>query len=448
MKMSISSNPSRRTFIGFGIAATAGAALRIPAAPADKLQVGIIGSGGRGGANLGGVGAQKDQVRIAALCDTNRQILDKLKAGHPDAKQCSDWREVVADEGIDAVVISTADHHHALAAVAAMQAGKHVYVEKPLAHTVAEARRMQEVYAEQKGKVATQMGTQIHATDNYRCVVELIRAGAIGSVREAHVWCNRSIKAVGEVSLPEQEQPDWLDWQSWLGPAADRPYNQGYWKGGNLNWNRRWEFGNGVLGDMGSHLIDLPWWALGLKRPTSVESAGPEPDPHAAPAWQEVTWEHAVADAGEGGKGPLKVVWYHGPEGMKRRSDLLQPMVGNDTVINKWGIGVSFVGSKGVLTGDYGKHVLSPSTEFKDFQRPEPSIEKSAGHHAEWVKACRGEGSTLCNFEYSGSLIEHNLLGNAAHRLGEKIAWSDQPAWDGPAAKFLAKDYRKGWELG
>ncbi|MCH1500405.1 MAG: Gfo/Idh/MocA family oxidoreductase [Akkermansiaceae bacterium] len=431
------SNFSRRKFVGFGIASALAPSVVRGESPNGKLNMGIIGSGGRGGANLNGVKAEN----IHTLCDINRKTLEAVQKRFKGAKTTTDWRKVVSNPEIDAVVISTADHHHAPAAIAAMRAGKHVYCEKPLAHTVQEARWMQEEYAKAKGKIATQMGTQIHAGGSYRRAVELIQAGAIGRVKEAHVWCSRSIRDVEQAVLEKQAVPDYFDWDVWLGPAADRAYNEGYWKGGNLNWNRRWEFGNGVPGDMGSHLIDLAWWALKLRHPTKISSQGPAPDSIGAAPWQEITWQHPD---------DLKVVWYHGPEGMKRRSEVLQPMVGNDTVIDKWGIGVAFVGENGVLVSDYGKNILSPSAKFKDYQRPEQSIAPSAGHYNEWLKACRGEGKTLCNFDYSGSLIEHNLLGNVAHRAGQTLDWDAKNfriTNDDAANKLLTKEYRKGWEV-
>ncbi len=431
------SNFSRRKFVGFGLASALAPSVVRGKSPNGKLNMGIIGSGGRGGANLNGVKAEN----IHTLCDINRKTLEAVQKRFKGAKTTTDWREVVSNPDIDAVVISTADHHHAPAAIAAMRAGKHVYCEKPLAHTVQEARWMQEEYAKAKGKIATQMGTQIHAGGSYRRAVELIQAGAIGRVKEAHVWCSRSISDVEQAVLEKQAVPDYFDWDVWLGPAADRAYNEGYWKGGNLNWNRRWEFGNGVPGDMGSHLIDLAWWALKLRHPTQISSQGPAPDSIGAAPWQEITWQHPD---------DVKVVWYHGPEGMKRRSEVLQPMVGKDTVIKKWGIGVAFVGENGVLVSDYGKNVLSPSSKFKDYQRPQQSIEPSAGHYNEWLKACRGEGETLCNFDYSGSLIEHNLLGNVAHRAGQTLKWDAKNfkiTNDEAANKLLTKEYRKGWEI-
>ena len=296
------------------------------------------------------------------------------------------------------------------------------------------------------------MGTQIHATDNYRRAVELVQAGAAGKIKEAHVWCGRTIRPVGEEVLPEQPVPDGFNWETWLGPAPDRAYNQGYWKGGNLNWNRRWDFGNGVLGDMGSHLIDLPYWALELKRPSNVKSEGPDADRVAAPPSQIATWHHPEASVGSGEKGKVDLIWYHGPEGMKAMTERLQPKLGKDTNISKWHIGVAFVGEEGVIVSDYGKIVLSPGSKYKDYQRPKPSIPKSVGHYKEWIDACKGKGNSLCNFDYSGALIEHNLLGNLAHRaeVGKEFDWDAENLRitnDQEANELLSKEYRKGWEV-
>ncbi|MFI4874668.1 MAG: Gfo/Idh/MocA family oxidoreductase [Blastopirellula sp. JB062] len=430
-------------------AATLGPGLYVSAAETpnkEKLNVGIIGVGGRGGANLRGVSGEN----IVALCDTNPRAMEGAKSKMPKAKTYSDWRELLQDKSIDAVVISTADHHHAPTALAAMRAGKHVYCEKPLAHTVEEARQMQDVYLANQDKIATQMGTQIHATENYRRAVELIQSGAIGPVTEAHVWCSRTINPVEIASLPGESVPAGFDWDVWLGPAAKRPYNKQYWHGGNLNWNRRWEFGNGVLGDMGSHLIDLPYWALGLHRPSSVESEGPAADEIACPPWQVAMWEHPAREGNANWATPTKVVWYHGPEGMKRRSDYLQPLVGDVTKINDWSIGVAFIGPQGILVADYGKCVLAPADKFQDFQPPAQSIPPSLGHYQEWLQAAKTGGDTLCNFAYSGALIEHNLLGNVAHRVGKKLTWDAEQLKttnSQEADALLTKEYRDGWKF-
>ncbi len=443
---------NRRRFLKTSLAASALAATgRLaagqPADPArDKLNLAIIGAGGRGAANTKGVAGEN----IYALCDVSQAVIDQVKPQFPAAVTFTDWRKVVELPQIDGVVVSTADHHHALVSLAAMRAGKHVYCEKPLAHTVHEARLMQDEYIQRRGAIATQMGTQIHATDNYRRVVELVQGGAIGPVREAHVWCGRTIQPVNPAVLEPQPTPDAFDWDVWLGPAADRPYNEQFYKGGNLNWNRRWEFGNGVLGDMGSHLIDLAFWALNLHRPLSVQSQGPPPDSVACPPWQVITWMHPPRQGNAALQSDVELVWYHGPEGMKRRVDRLQPQLGNDTNLADWFIGVAFVGPKGLLVADYQKHLLSPSAEFEDYQRPPQSIPPSLGHYQEWIQACKNGGETLCNFDYSGALIEHNLLGNVAHRVGKKLDWDPEnlQATNAPEASvYLTKEYRDGWAV-
>ncbi|MGC4007510.1 MAG: Gfo/Idh/MocA family oxidoreductase [Pirellulales bacterium] len=444
-------NVTRRRFVVGGTLAAVGLT-RLPAvhsaqAPAptkDKLSIAVIGCGGRGRSNLDGCASE----HVYALCDIWPASIASAKGRYKDAIVASDWRTLIDDPKVDAVIVSTADHHHAPISLAAMRAGKHVYCEKPLAHTVLEARWIQDEAAKQRGKIATQMGTQIHATDNYRRAVELVRSGMIGKITEAHVWCDRGINPVAQAELPAEEIPAGFAWDVWLGPAAERAYNEGYWKGGNLNWNRRWEFGNGVLGDMGSHLIDLPFWALELKRPKTVVSEGPVPDAIACPPWQQVTWEHAARP----GDGPhhtaCKVVWNHGAEGMKRRSAYLQPKLGTDIDLTKWGIGVAFVGEKGLIVADYGKIVLSPVEGFKDMPRPAQSIAKSAGHYAEWIQAAKTGGTALCDFVYSGALIEHNLLGNVAHRVGSKLTWDAEAlTTDVPDAnRLLTKAYRDGWK--
>ena len=452
MKAATFRNPTRRQFIQRSAAASAVALAPMVHVSGqepksdEKLNLAIIGAGGRGQANTGGVAGEN----IYALCDVNGSVLERVGKKFPKARQFHDWRQIVEDPGVDGVVISTADHHHALAAITAMRAGKHVYCEKPLAHTVREARLMQDEYKQRRDKIATQMGTQIHATDNYRRAVELVQGGAVGAVREAHVGCGRTINNVGTAVLPGQPVPDWFHWDEWLGPASTREYNEGYWKGGNLNWNRRWEFGNGVLGDMGSHLIDLPFWALNLGQPSTIASEGPSPDPIACPPWQVVTWQHPARTGNPNWEVPTKVLWYHGPEGMKRRADVLQPKLGSDTNISSWFIGVAFVGDGGTLVADYGKLLLSPSADFKDYQRPPQSIPRSLGHYQEWIHGCKTGAPTLCNFDYSGVLIEHNLLGNVAHRVGKTLQWDpkSQNATNAPeAADFLTKEYREGWKV-
>ncbi len=405
--------------------------------PNEKLNLGIIGVGNRGEANTNQVLSEN----IVALCDIDAQILGKASEKFPQAKTYKDWRELLDQNDIDAVVISAADHVHALASVKAMRLGKHVYCEKPLGHSVYEARVVRETYLACKGKVATQMGTQIHSTENYRRVVELVRCGAIGPVREAHVWCGR--KGPGG-DLPEGSHPvpEHLSWDLWLGPAPYRPYHPHYIHApdsakGNLTWNRYWDFGNGTLGDMGSHLIDLPFWALDLRHPTTVEATGSPVNPHTNPMWLVATWEHPA----RGDMPPVKLTWY---DADKRPESLL----GID--LTQWNIGVLFIGDEGRLLADYGKHILLPNKDYRGFKPPTMQIPPSPGHYEEWLLGCKTGSPTLCNFDYSGLLIENNLLGNVAYRVGRKIEWdaANLKAVGCPEAdQFIRREYRAGWTL-
>ncbi len=430
-------SPNRRQFlatsaaIGAGYWITGSAQAADSNSPNEKLNIGIVGVNHRGAANMGSVASEN----IVALCDIDDNYLNTSAGRFSKARKFNDWRKLLEMKGLDAVVISTADHCHAPAAVMAMGLGKHVYVEKPLAHTVEEARLVREAY--RKSSVATQMGTQIHATENYRRVVELIKAGAIGDVREAHVWCGRTSGKVGV--LPGMANiPGHLHWDLWLGPASDRPFNQGYLPG-NLTWNRWWDFGNGVLGDMGSHLIDLPFWALDLHKaaPLSAEAIGPPVDAYSNPSWMIATWEHPASKT----RPAVTLKWYHHDK---------RPASPEGVDLSRWGIGVMFTGDKGQLVADYGKHLLLPAAEFKEYKRPERSIAPSLGHHKEWIHAAKTGDPTLCNFEYSGALIEHNLLGNVAYRCGKKLVWDAanlKASNYADASQYIQKDYRPGWDI-
>jgi predicted dehydrogenase len=400
--------------------------------PNEKLNIGVIGVHSRGAANMAAVAGEN----IVALCDVDENYLAEAAKKCPQAKTYIDWRKMLDQNDIDAVTVSTTEHTHALASVMAMKRGKHVYCEKPLAHSVHEARVMRETY--KQAKVATQMGTQIHATDNYRRVVELVRSGAIGPVREAHVWVEQGIE--GPRSRPEESQPvpPNLHWDLWLGPAPWRPYHSCYFEHRSMSWQNWWDFGNGALGDMGSHLIDLPFWALELKYPTTVEAEGPLPvRPETYPDHLTVRWEHPA----RGNRPPVKLTWYDGHE---------RPKSPEGVDLQKWHMGIMFVGDKGILLADYGRRVLLPEADFKDFQAPKPWIGKSLGHHEEWIHACKTGAPTLCNFEYSGTLIEHNLLGTVAFRAGKKLEWDPEnlKASNCPEAdRLIRPPYREGWTL-
>jgi predicted dehydrogenase len=437
----MSDRPTRRQFIQHTAALTAGigyissASAQPSTAPSGKLNIAVIGVAGRGADNLSSVSGEN----IVALCDVDDRQLDRTAARFPNAKKYHDFRELLADpKGIDAAVISTADHSHAPASVRAMRKGLHVYSEKPLGHTVGEARLVRETYLKNKNKIATQMGTQIHAEDNYRRVVEIIQAGIIGNVTEAHVWCDRrsSQAAPPTGSAPV---PKYLHWDLWVGSAPFRDYQNGYMPG-NLTWNRYWDFGNGILGDMGSHLIDLPYWALNLRFPDTCHADGPAAHPIIYPDWLKVTWTHPSRGTGPHEQ-PCKVMWY---DGSAKPTELF----GID--VKGYGIGVIFVGEKGKVLADYGRRTIIMADGSKPAE-PKPTIEKSKGHHQEWLAACKGKVTeTLCNFDYSGALIEHNLLGVVSHRTGKKIEWDAKnlKSTNVPEAdKFVNKAYRKGWEF-
>lgn len=411
----------------------------------DKLRIAVIGTGGRGGSNLKSVSGED----IVALCDVNAKNLRRASEAHPKARTESDFRRVFdhADE-FDAVVVSTCEHTHAFATLPALQLGKHVYCEKPLTHSVYEARVIRE--AAMKAGVATQMGTQIHAGNNYRRVVELVQAGAIGPVRECHVWVgrawgrqsqvdatrNRDIVYCEERPLTADPVPADLDWDLWIGPAPHRPFNKVYFPG--PKWYRWWDFGNGTMSDLGSHWIDLAFWALDLQAPLAIEASGPPAHAEIAPASMEARYEYGP----RGDMPAVNVNWYQGAN---------KPQIWTDGEIPQWNSGVLFVGDDGMLLSDYGKHVLLPEDKFNSFERPEPTIPKSLGHHAEWLHAAKTGDPTTCNFEYAGWLTEANHLGNVAYRTGKQIQWDAENMAvtnTSDADQYIRREYRDGWTLG
>ena len=441
---------SRRGFLGSSLAA--GAALFVTPTiiraenRADKLRVAVIGCGGRGGGNLDSVMGEQ----IVAVCDVNEKTLRAAGQKAPGAKGWIDFRELYDDlkpSAYDAVVVSTTEHTHAFATLPALLNKKHVYCEKPLTHNIWECRKIRE--AAREAKVATQMGTQIHAQSNYRRVVELIQAGAIGPVRECHVWVsrawglqtkeaaerNRDIVFVTERPAEAETPPADFDWDLFLGPAPARPFNKIYIPG--PKWYRWWDFGSGTMSDLGSHWNDLPFWALKLDSPKTIQASEGPANLELAPATMSATYEYGP----RAGLPACRVAWYQGE---------IKPQLWTEKKIPQWGEGCLFVGEKGMLLADYGKHLLLPEEEFKDFARPARTIPESIGHHAEWLLACKTGSPTTCNFEYSGGLTEANHLGNVAYRVGKKITWDSATLScpDAPeAAQFIKRSYRKGWDF-
>jgi predicted dehydrogenase len=416
------------TWAGIGIwTAARSGVLGAARSPNERLNIAGIGVGGQGGWDLGNCASEN----VVAVCDVD----DRRAAGSfqrfPKAKRYRDFRKMLEemDRHIDAVVVGTPDHTHAPPVVMAMNMGKHCYCEKPLAHCVHEVRTMIETAA--KHKVVTQMGTQIHAGANYRRVVELVQSGAIGPVGEVHVWHPVSYGGHGR---PKETPPvpKELDWDLWLGPAPERPYHPCYLPG---SWRSWWDFGSGGLGDFGCHYMDLPYWALKLRHPITIEAEGPPVQVENTSPGLIVRYEFPARDK----LPPVKMTWY---DGGKRPPFLAERKV------PAWGAAVLFVGRSGMLISDYDRHKLLPESQFAAFQPPPQTIPASIGHHAEWIRACKQGGPTTCNFDYSGTLAETVLLGNVAYRVGKKLQWDAAAlkAVDCPEAdRYLRAQYRGKW---
>ena len=411
----------------------------------EKLDIAIIGAGGRGASNTKSVGSEN----IVALCDVDEGRLNEAGKRHPKARKYVDFRKLYDDAAdIDAVVVSTAEHTHAFATLPALELGKHVYCEKPLTHSITEARLISAAAA--RAKVATQMGTQMHATENFRRVVELIRSDVIGPVREAHVWvsrawgwqspaeaqANQDIVTVLQRPSGSTPLPAGLHWDLFLGPAPDRPFHEVYWPG--PKWYRWWDFGSGTMSDLGSHWNDIPFAALELRHPLTIEAKGPPPHPEITPASMSATYEHGP----RGNRPPVRVTWYQGT---------MKPPQFVEKTIPAWDNGVLFVGDQGMLLSDYGKHVLLPEAKFREVRLPARFLPRVRGHHEEWLEACRTGKPTASNFDYAGALTEANHLGNVAYRVGKKLEWdpADMRAKNAPEAeRYIRKSYRTGWTLG
>ena len=435
----------RRTFLkqsavaGAGLVVLKSGILRAGNSPNEKLNIAVIGCGGRGKANIRGV---KDE-NIVALCDVNKKNLAAAAEQFPRAKTYIDWRRCLEQKDIDAVVCSTTDHTHAFVNVWAMNRGKHVYCEKPLANSVHEASMVRRTYIKNRNKLATQMGTQIHASDNYRRMVELVKNGAIGTVKEARVWCSRLPE--GGSYLPEVKPvPENIHWDLWVGPSPFHPYNPEYLasegKAGCLQWNRFWDFGSGQIGDMGSHMMDMAYWALDLKLPTTCVAAGTPINTDTCPQWLTAEWDHPANDW----RPAVKLYWYDGGKKPGMPAEAFDR--------EKLFKGVLFKGDKGWLLADYGYRIMMLRGDMTHYNSPKPDelIPPSPGHHKEWLIGCKTGKPTLCNFDYSGALIENNMLALVAYRVGEKLQWDARrlKATNCPEAdRYIRKRYRKGWVL-
>ena len=392
--------------------------------PDEKLNLAVIGVANRAQANLNGVAAEN----IVVLYDIDDHYLDAAVAKFPNAKRVFDYREALELPNLDGVVCSTPDHMHAVVVAAALKKDLPVYCEKPLTHSVWEARQLRKLNAQ--AAVPTQMGNQIHAEANYRRVVEIIRAGTIGPVHRVHVWLGGGGKSFPEVKT--SEPPAYVHYDQWIGPAPYRPFSEAHF---HFNWRYWWDFGGGQLADFGCHYMDLPFWALQLGAPTSVAATGEKGHDGINECPMKMRVEYKFPARGD--MPPVHLTWSHGgwmPEGAD---------------VYKMGSAVLFEGTDGRLIADYGTHKLFMQ-EGKTAAPVKPWIENSvAGHHAEWLTAIRTNGSTSSHFEYGGNLTEAVLLGNVSYRAGKAFNWDTKNfRTDSPDAdKFLKREYRSGWTL-
>ena len=438
---------SRRRFLG--TMATAGAAFTIVprhvlgrgfVPPSDKLNIACIGVGGRGASNVRGVSSEN----LVAFCDVDDERAAETYRAFPNVPRYKDFRVMLEREGarIDAVVISTPDHTHAVAAMMAIQMGKHVYCEKPLTRTIYEARRLAEA-AREKG-VVTQMGNQGHAGEGTRQIREWIEAGAIGTVREIHFWTNRPIwpQAI-ERPLEAYHVPPTLAWDLWLGPAPERPYHPAYVP---FKWRGWWDFGTGALGDMGCHIMDAAFWTFDLRDPVRVTAETTPVFPETAPLVSRVTYEFAA----RGNRPALRVVWRDGNLAPPR-----PPQWEKDRPWPPMDSGQMFIGDEGVLiAGTYGENPrLVPESRHQEWiaSAPAPRYPRSPGVYQEWIEACKNGGQAGSNFpDYAGPLTEMVLLGNLAVRVGGTIEWDAATLrvtnLEVPE-EYIRPTYRDGWQL-
>jgi predicted dehydrogenase len=461
-KVSQGGGMSRRQLLGSAVAA--GAFTIVPSyvlgvngqkPPSEKLNIATIGVGGMGGNNTRRCADAGEN--IVALCDVDEKLPGTVRVfnEYPNAKKYKDFRKMLEEQkDIDAVIVATPDHTHAVAAMMAIKMGKHVYVQKPMTHTVYEARKLTE--AARQYKVATQMGNQGHSGEGIRLMCEWIWDGAIGPVREVHSWTNRPVWAQG-IDRPKETPPvpEGFDWDLWLGPAPERPYNPAYHP---FAWRAWVDFGCGALGDMACHILDPAFWALKLKYPVSVQASLSMR--MSGQGWEKVGVRETYPQASivrykfpaREGMPEVKVMWYDGGMMPERPEELEEGrQMGDEDG------GVLFIGDKGkLMCGCYGSNPrLIPETKMEDYKRPAktlPRIKEGVdGHEKSWIEACKGGPAASSNFDYSGPFTETVVMGNLAMLNPYKVL-----QWDGvnmrftndeTANEFVNPPYRPGWTL-
>ncbi|MCA9148355.1 MAG: Gfo/Idh/MocA family oxidoreductase [Planctomycetales bacterium] len=419
--------------------------------PNEKVNVACIGVGGKGRTD------SRDAAKygnLVAICDIDSVRLDESAVKYPKARKFFDYRKLLDDmeKEIDAVVVSAPDHHHCAAGVRAMRMGKHLYCQKPLTHTVAEARLMRETAREHK--VITQMGNQGTAADGFRAGVELIQSGAVGPIREVVVWTNRPFKywkqAPDIVARPADMPavPPHVHWDLFVGPAPMRPYHPAYHP---HDWRGWWDFGTGSLGDMACHTSNLAFMGLKLGLPTHVSAVSGEINSETYPAWATITYEFPQ----RGELPPVKLTWYEGAKDGQRNLPQLSQLSGATLADS----GMLLIGEKGAIytPDDYGSdQILLPEEKYREFHRPDPTINRLGGddrddaHKREWIQAIQGGPPTMSNFDYAATLTEAMLLGNVAVRSGQAFDYDGEHGkiTNSPqASALLDAPHRAGWEV-
>lgn len=415
--------------------------------PSRKINLAAIGCGGQAASDL----KNMDGENVVALCDVDEKRAAEMFKKYPEAKRYKDFRVMLEEMGdkIEAVLVGTPDHVHAVAAMAAMKHGKHVFCEKPLAHTVAEARAMRKEANDRK--LITQMGNQGHSSETIRLFKEFVLDGAIGDVTEVHCGCDAfpqtycQIPNLEKVRSEHPDVPKELDWELWQGPIPARPYHPAY-----APWNwRGWSaYGGGCIGDWVCHVVDPTFWTLDLDMPVSIhaETDGYDPEKHGEsfPEGTKITYEFAA----KGKRGPVKLIWFEGKRRIPRPDEL---EAGKNVV----GTGAVVIGTKGkIMHGSHGAGEvrLIPEAAMQAYKRPEKTLPRvKGGHHREWLNAIREGRQASSPFDYGARLSEVGLLGTVAIRMtGTKLQY-DEAAMKftncEAANKWLSPQFRSGWSL-
>jgi predicted dehydrogenase len=434
---------ARRSFLKKAAAATFGAPLFVPhlfsQPPNGRVRHASFGADGMAGADIGSLTSHPsvDLICVAEV-DTRRQEGVRKRFGDK-LRVYQDWRQMLDKEAknLDSVNVSTPDHMHAPMAMAAMQLGLHAYVQKPLAHDVYECRRLAEVARERK--LITQMGIQVHSATEYRLAVALVQTGAVGQIREVHTWSSKKWGDPNARPDRKDQVPANLDWDLWLGVAEDRPFINGYYHPG--EWRRRLDFGTGTFGDMGCHIYDPMYEAVGLTTPLSVRSEGPAPNRH---NWANDASNHYVFPGTKFTEGKtVNVTWYDGDQ---RPPRAIQQLLGSVKPPDQGSI---LIGSRGVLLIPHvARPQLFPAKDFRDFAMPKV---QAANHYHQFINAILGKGSTTASFDYSGPLTESVLLGGVAtHFPKTTLEWDTAKLSfrkHADADRLIRRTYRKGWEV-